>query len=179
MSENSEPSRIFSVQVQRIMTLRRAAPSDADRLSQLINSFSHLFFARSDGSGADRFVEATTPAALRVLVVRPDINYLIGEWNDALCGATAIRKGRHLHHLFVAPAFQGRGVGKRLWLAARDAAMAAGNPGEFTVNASLNAVPVYQRFGFELVGVSQQTNGLIFQPMKLVNRAGSSAASCP
>jgi Acetyltransferase (GNAT) domain len=32
----------------------------------------------------------------------------------------------------------------------------------------LNAVAVYQRFGFESVGGPMQDNGLVFQPMKLV-----------
>ena len=161
------------------MTIRQATPDDADQLSALIGSLAHFFFSTPDGGGAEKFVEATTPAALRIFVARPDINYLIGEWDGEFCGAAAIRECRHLHHLFVAPAYQGRGTGKQLWLAARDAALAAGNPGEFTVNASLNAVPVYRRFGFEPVGGPQQGNGLIFQPMKLVYRSDEASALAP
>ena len=161
------------------MTVRQATPDDADQLGQLIESLAHFFFATPGGYGADKFVEATTPTALRIFVARPDINYLIGEWDGEFCGAAAIRECRHLHHLFVAPACQGRGIGRQLWAAARDAAMAAGNPGKFTVNASLNAVPVYQRFGFEPIGGPQLGNGLIFLPMKLVYRSGEASALAP
>ena len=112
-------------------------------------------------------------------MVRPDVNFLIAEEDGAFCGAVGLREHRHLHHLFVAPKFQRRGIGWQLWRAVRDTAMAAGNPGKFTVNASLNAVPVYQRFGFESVGGPQQGNGLIFQPMTLVYRAGEPLAATP
>lgn len=100
-------------------------------------------------------------------MARPEMIYFVGENDGLLCGAVAIRDRGHLLHLFVAPAFQGRGIGNQLWAAARNAALASGGTGEFTVNASLNAVAVYRRFGFETVGALQQANGLIFQPMKL------------
>ena len=47
------------------------------------------------------------------------------------------------------------------------AALQAGNPGKFTVNSSLNAVPVYQRFGFVANGPVVQKHGIAFQPMLL------------
>jgi GNAT superfamily N-acetyltransferase len=149
-----------------MLRIRQANPVDASQISTLISSLAHLFFASSDGRGADKFREGVTPQALAEFIVRPDITYLIGEEDGVFCGATALREHRHLQHLFVVPKFQGHGVGRMLWSAARDTAMSAGNPGEFTVNASLNAVPVYQRFGFESVGGPQQKNGLIFQAMK-------------
>jgi hypothetical protein len=45
--------------------------------------------------------------------------------------------------------------------------MRAGNPGQFTVNASLNAVPVYEKFGFVQQGEAQRMHGICFQPMRL------------
>ena len=159
-----------------MLTIRQASPDDADQISKLISSLSHFFFAVPEGSGAENFADDITPEALRIFVARPDVHYLTGEWRGEFCGAAAIRKPRHLHHLFVAPAHHGRGIGRQLWLAARDAALAAGNPGEFTVNASLNAVPVYERFGFERFGTPQQANGLIFQPMRLMCADGKPPA---
>jgi GNAT superfamily N-acetyltransferase len=150
-----------------MLTLRRATPDDADQISRLIASLADLFYASPDGAGAERFRDAITPEAVALLVVRPEMIYLVAEEGGSVCGAVAIREKRHLLHLFVAPGFQRGGIGSRLWAAARDAALAAGNTGGFTVNASLNAVPVYLRFGFDLVGTPQQANGLIFQPMKL------------
>jgi GNAT superfamily N-acetyltransferase len=151
-----------------MLQIRQGNAADTGQISALITSLAHLFLASPDGNGAEMFKEAITPEALALFIVRPDVNYLVGEVGGEFCGAVAVFEHRHLRHLFVAPKFQGRGIGGQLWRAARDAAMAAGNPGEFTVNASLNAVPVYQRFGFEWVGGPQQNNGLVFQPMKLV-----------
>jgi GNAT superfamily N-acetyltransferase len=162
-----------------MLQIRLANPADADPISALITSLAHLFLASPDGNGADQFREAVTPEALALYVARPDVNYLVGEVDGEFCGAVAVFEHRHLRHLFVAPKFQGRGIGGQLWAAARDAALVAGNPGEFTVNASLNAVLVYQRFGFESVGGSAQKNGLIFQPMKLVYRVGEAFAVLP
>jgi GNAT superfamily N-acetyltransferase len=150
-----------------MLQIRQANSADAVPISALITSLAHLFLASTDDNGAAQFRKAVTPGALALYMVRPDVNYLVGEVGGEFCGAVAVFEHRHLRHLFVAPKFQGCGIGKQLWSAARDAALAAGNPGEFTVNASLNAVPVYRRFGFEPVGAPLQNNGLIFQPMKL------------
>jgi GNAT superfamily N-acetyltransferase len=151
-----------------MLQIRQANAADAVPVSALITSLAHLFLASPDGRDADKFRQAITPRALALFMVRPDVNYLVGEVSGEFCGAIAVFGQRHLRHLFVAPQFQGRGIGRQLWSAARDAALVAGNPGEFTVNASLNAVAVYQRFGFESVGGPMQDNGLVFQPMKLV-----------
>ena len=162
-----------------MITLRPATPDDAEQLSQLIGALAPFFFATPDGAGAEKFVEAVTPQAMALYMVRPDVHYLIAEEDGAFCGAVGLREHRHLHHLFVAPKFQRRGIGWQLWRAVRNAALVAGNPGKFTVNASLNAVPVYQRFGFESVGGPQQGNGLLFQPMKLDYRADKAFAATP
>ena len=159
-----------------MLTIRNATPSDADSISALITSLAHLFLASPDGRDADKFRQAITPEALALFMVRPDVNYLVGEVQGEFCGAVCVFAHRHLRHLFVAPKYQGSGIGRQLWAAARDAALVAGNPGEFTVNASLNAVPVYQRFGFASVGGLQQDNGLIFQPMKLVYATNNALA---
>ena len=47
-------------------------------------------------------------------------------------------------------------------------AVRSGNPGRFTVNSSINAVPVHERFGFVPSGPSVETDGVGVQPMLLV-----------
>jgi GNAT superfamily N-acetyltransferase len=146
---------------------RKTTASDAAKISELIYSLMHLFFAEPDGKGADHFVQMSTPSGLASFMAQPNINYLLGEDDGVFCGVVAVRNNSHLQHLYVVPSFQGRGVGKHLWETARDLAVAAGNSGEFTVNASLNAVSFYERMGFESVGDVSLTGGLRFQPMKL------------
>ena len=93
-------------------------------------------------------------------------NWLVpAEADGALVGLVAMRDHSHLYHLFVAPAWQGRGLARALWQQVRQAALEAGNPGRFTVNASVNAVPVYGRFGFVATGPRVEKNGIAFVPM--------------
>jgi GNAT superfamily N-acetyltransferase len=146
---------------------RKTNASDAEKISELIYSLMHLFFSESDGKGAENFLQMSTPAGLAAFMVQPNINYLLGEEDGVFCGVVAVRNNSHLQHLYVVPSFQGRGVGKYLWETARDQAAAAGNNGEFTVNASLNAVPFYKRMGFVATGDVLLAGGLRFQPMKL------------
>jgi len=44
----------------------------------------------------------------------------------------------------------------------------AGNPGGFTVNASDCAVPAYERLGLRCTGSTQEGNGVLYNPMKIV-----------
>ncbi len=146
---------------------RKTVASDAEKISELIYSLIHLFFAEPDGKGAEHFLQMSTPAGLAAFMAQPNINYLLGEDDGVFCGVVAVRNNSHLQHLYVAPSFQGRGVGKYLWETARDQAIAAGNNGEFTVNSSLNAIPFYKRMGFDATGDVSLTGGLRFQPMKM------------
>ncbi len=83
----------------------------------------------------------------------------------------ALRDNQHLFHLFVAPTYHGTGLARRLWEVVRNAAVAKGNPGDFTVNSSLNAVVVYSKFGFIPTSEVKQMHGISFQPMAVMGGA--------
>jgi GNAT superfamily N-acetyltransferase len=89
-----------------------------------------------------------------------------------LC-AIAGRDNSHVHHLFIGEPFQGRGTARALWQLAKAEAIRAGNPGRFTVNSSVNAVPVCERFGFVASGRRVETDRVGFQPMLLVEAKNS------
>ena len=146
---------------------RKTTASDAEKISELIYSVMHLFLAEPDGKGAEHFLQMSTPAGIISFMAQPNINYLLGEEDGVFCGVVAVRNYSHLQHLYIVPAFQGRGVGRYLWETVRDQAVIAGNDGHFTVNASLNAIPFYERMAFESVGDVSLAGGLRFQPMKL------------
>jgi GNAT superfamily N-acetyltransferase len=152
-----------------MINIRKATATDAEKISELIYSLMHLFLVEPDGKGAEHFLHMSTPAELASFVAQPNINYLLGEDDSVFCGVVAVRNNSHLQHLYIVPSFQGRGVGKYLWETARDQAVASGNGGDFTVNASLNAVPFYKRMGFEATGDVSLAGGLRFQPMKLID----------
>ena len=152
-----------------MITLRKAKTSDAVQVSELIYSHMHLFLTEPNGVGAENFLKNSTTAGLAAFMLQPDINYLIGEDEGVFCGAVAVRNHSHLQHLYIVPAYQKRGLGKYLWETARNQAAAAGNDGQFTVNAVLSAIPFYERMGFAAVGDVSLAGGLRFQPMKLID----------
>lgn len=161
------------------MQIRPATPADAARISALIMGLSHTFTLRPDGAGAEKFLEGITPAAIAGYLASPEYAYLVAEEEGEMAGTVGVRGNTHLYHLFVHPAFQGRGLSRRLWDAARQAALRAGNPGEFTVNASMYALPIYQRFGFAPTGPRAEMNGVAFTPMKLVLAGEGEPAHAP
>lgn len=152
--------------------VRTARPDDAGPISRLIHSLSGPFLKSPSGEGAAPFFASITEASIAGYIAAPHFDYRVAEGAAGLVAAVALRDDKHLFHLFVAPAHQRRGLGRELWGLVRDAALARGNPGEFTVNASLNAVPVYMRFGFVPMAEVQHVHGISFVPMALRGQAG-------
>jgi GNAT superfamily N-acetyltransferase len=149
------------------MNIRSATPQDAGDISTLILGVAHYFTLNPDGVGAEDFLKTISRDSIEGYINAPNINYLAGFIDDTLVGVVAIRDNKHLHHLFVSPLFQRRGISRKLWNHAVEMAIQLGNPGEFTVNSTPYAAPVYASFGFEAVGRKIETSGIAFIPMKL------------
>jgi GNAT superfamily N-acetyltransferase len=147
------------------MQIRIATSADAAPISALIQNLSGPFFLSSDRAGAEPFLDSINEQAILNYVTSNNFSYLIAEDAGVLAGVVAIRDNKHLFHLFVASAYQGTGLGRRLWEVVRSAAIAKGNAGDFTVNSSLNAIAVYSKFGFSPTSEVRQMHGISFQPM--------------
>ena len=157
------------------MQVQRAVVADAQRISSLICSLSAPFFLSSCGEGAEPFLASVGESATRRYIVASNFNYLVAKSAGQLAGVIAVRDNNHLFHLFIATAFQGKGLARELWQLAKANAVQAGNPGRFTVNSSLGAVPIYERFGFVPSGPRVEQNGIAFQPMSLIEPPVSKA----
>ena len=151
------------------MILQQATTADAPAIRALIASVSHHCTIDPSGKGAERFFATVAPTAIAGYIADPRYCYLVAIDGDALAGVAALRDGRHVYHLFIAPAFQRRGLSRMLWLAMRDRAE-PGTP-SFTVNSSLYAVSVYERFGFVATGPKVEMDGVAFVPMQLAANA--------
>lgn len=149
------------------MEIRTASVDDAAAVSALIGSVMHHLTLHPDGAGAERFIGTMTVAAIADTIRAPNMRYLAGFHGEQLVAAVALRDNRHLFHLFVAPAFQRRGYATRLWEVVRDEAIARGNPGYFTVNSSIYAIPLYAALGFRPAGERTEVNGIAFLAMDL------------
>jgi GNAT superfamily N-acetyltransferase len=156
------------------MRVEAATVSDADEISALIVELSEPFFLSPSRDGAEPFLASVSAEAERGYLSAANFSYYVARSKSTLAGFVALRNNSHLFHLFVAKAFQGRHLASQLWATAKANALQAGNPGEFTVNSSLIAAPVYERFGFVREGEVQRMHGISFQPMRL--RSGQNGA---
>jgi GNAT superfamily N-acetyltransferase len=152
------------------MRIRPLTDNDFPAVAQLMRSLSLEFFL-DEGSldAAERFVRDNDETGLRGFV-GTGIVYHVAERDDQLLGFIAVREHQHLFHMFVDKRYHRQGNARALWTVARLAALEAGNPGVFTVNASNHALPVYLAMGFVQTQATQLVNGLYFNPMQLDGR---------
>jgi len=150
------------------MHIRPGNPGDANAVASLIASFRAILTLDPGGAGAEQFLASVSEEAERQHLESPDrYAYLVAELAGHMVGIVAMRDRTHLFHLFVAAAHQRMGIGRTLWEQARQLSLRAGPVAEFTVNSSLNAVPVYLSFGFVPAGAVTQEHGIAFLPMRL------------
>ena len=96
--------------------------------------------------------------------------YYVTEVDGVLAGFIALRENKHVFHVFVDKRYHRRGLARAMFETVRRSAIAAGNPGLFTVNASNYAVPLYEKLGFVRTDGTLCRNGLEFNPMQLDGR---------
>ncbi len=153
------------------MKIRAATPADAEHIGSLIIELSAPFYTSPTRAGAEPFLASVSAEAQHRNLSSSNFLYYVAESNSRLVGVVALRDNSHLFHLFVASSYQRTGLATQLWGIVKAEVIAMGNPGQFTVNASLNAVPVYERFGFVRKGEVQHMHGISFQPMHLQGSA--------
>ena len=149
------------------MNIRSATPADARSLAELIASFQSTLTLEPSGVGAEQYVASVSEEAERQYLESPRYTYFVTEHEGEVLGFVAMRDRTHLFHLFVRAEYQRQGIASSLWRHAREHAVRAGEPCVFTVNSSLNAVVVYERFGFVPSGAEVQAHGIAFLPMRL------------
>jgi ribosomal protein S18 acetylase RimI-like enzyme len=149
-------------------TIRPARIEDSERIAKLISELAVTFIVHEfSPEGRGRFMAEHTTASIEERI-RAGFSYHVAEVSSEIVGVVGVRDSSHLYHLFVAEAFHGRGLGRKLWEHAKTICFEKGSLGAFTVNASRNAVAVYERFGFVVTAPVQDIGGVRFVPMKLV-----------
>jgi GNAT superfamily N-acetyltransferase len=149
------------------MGIRLATSDDAERISGLIVTLADKFIANElSPSGRRNLLGALDVESIRKYFA-DGLRYHVYEDGDDLVGVVATRENRHLFNLFVAERAQWRGIARLLWKTAREACLAAGADGDFTVNASRYAVAMYEKFGFKRVGPEVVKDEVIVIPMRL------------
>jgi hypothetical protein len=148
-------------------TLRPALVADAPAIVALIDDLMPFLTLHPDGAGAEKFIEHCRQPAIEGYLSQSRYAYLLAHIDGELAGVVAMRDNTHLFHMFVPRALHQRGMARRLWQAVRDASIAGGNTTGFTVNASLYALPLYERLGFVATGPKVEMDGIAFVPMRM------------
>jgi len=149
------------------MLIRPLEAADIPAVAGLLRELAREYIVHeSPPQGASTFLAENDEMGVRGFLARGHV-YHVAVVDGELAGFVAVRDHSHLFHLFVGKRWHRRGLARALWEKAREAAIAAGGDGVFTVNSSNFAVPVYEAFGFTRVGPTQCAKGLYFNPMRL------------
>lgn len=146
------------------MIIRRATIEDAGKISALIKSLAQYFAAKADGSVDSLLLTTIEPQAINSYIECEKFQYFVGVIDAQIVGVMAVREESHLFHFFVAESWQGKGLARSFWEHARQRAATVGIQ-RITVNSSLFAVPIYERFGFNKLGEKRETKGIAYVPM--------------
>ena len=145
---------------------RAGSPADAEAIADLIASFQSELTDDASGAGAEDFLASVSLQSERNYLASDRYRYLLAFAGSHLAGFIAIRDRSHLFHLFVERAHQRQGIARIMWEHALRELCVPNGDGAFTVNSSLQAVPVYQAFGFTAAGPAQRKHGISFVPMR-------------
>lgn len=145
--------------------IRKADHRDAADISAVVSDLTLRYIARGfSEQGRQRLARSMTPERIARHIDEGYL-YLVAHLEHRIIGVAGIRACTHLYHLFVTESHQGRGIGTRLWHAARDRCCREGRQRVFTVNASLDARAFYEKLGFDAVAGPLNREGVIAIPM--------------
>lgn len=143
--------------------LRAAVAADAAAIGALILDLAPDFAPQPGAALPPAFTASLAPERLAQRIDDPDHRFWVAERDGRILGVIALARGTHVLYLFVDRSCHRGGVARALWERALAQTAAAQT---WTVNASVYAVPVYRRFGFEPTGPAELRNGLRCVPMR-------------
>lgn len=144
------------------VTIRKARESDAEEISALILSLARYYISEPNAPEVRPFLETLSPGETADRINSDEFGCFVAEKENEICGVIAVREKTHIYHLFVQSKSHRQGIAGALW----QYILNNSDAGVFTVNSSLFAVPIYEKFGFEVVSEPQEAEGLIFVPME-------------
>ena len=147
--------------------IREAQVEDAEAITDLIVGAAKFFLAETSGKEAEDFFGTVSAEAMRRRILDPSFQKLVAIVEGEMAGVLVMQENGHLYHLFVGERYHRQGLARQMWDRAREDAMAAGNPGTFTLNSTLYAVSVYESLGFRATGERVRKYGAEFVAMRL------------
>ena len=143
--------------------IRPAISDDIPEIHTLVIELSVYFLAPGDLRLPDWFAQTLTNKAFEERFIDDEYDSFVCQRDNRIVGYGSIRQTGRLFHLFVAEQYHRQGIATALWQAMKNSVVTD----HYTVNASLCAVPIYERFGFRKTEDVQRRRELTYQPMRL------------
>lgn len=144
------------------MSIRKAINRDAPRLRSLVTDLARYYLRDPGSKLPDWLASSLREAEFVARLTSNDYCNYVYVLDGQVVAYISIRRPGHLYHLFVAASHQGEGIGRLLWEYASKQTKVC----TFTVRSSMNAVPVYKRFGFVESAPAGEEDGVLYQPME-------------
>ncbi len=146
--------------------IRNAVSSDAGAISALVSALTREHIAASLGVGGLETLLASMDTAATNQRIADGWIHLVACRGEELCAVLVVKPPQHLYHLFVRSDLHRSGLATKKLGIADDRVSSLTGSGLASVNSSLTAVAIYERFGFELDGDVVEMDGVRFQPMR-------------
>jgi predicted N-acetyltransferase YhbS len=143
------------------LEVRKIMSTEYERVADVVNSsFQHLAVQYQSPKGIATFTQYSSSDAIAERDLAGATTY-VALIQNIIIGMLQVHDGSHVAMLFVLPELQSRGVGRALVKAADAESKLK------TVNASVNSVMAYMRYGFMPCGADQiAPEGTRFVPMQ-------------
>lgn len=130
--------------------MRLARADDAPAVCRLVRRVARRWVMPGQPSEAVEALEQSLSARAIRQRIEADLRFHLAFVAGVLVGVASVRNDSHIVHLFVGTRYQGRGIARKLWDRLRNDCERRAGTRVFTLNAADGAIPVYQRFGFEV-----------------------------
>jgi GNAT superfamily N-acetyltransferase len=144
------------------ISTRRADKDDAKHLRDLVSSLSHFYLPQDNLKLPHWFLASIGIEQFEARLKNIDFTNIVAEIDNCVVGYISIQENNHLYHLFVSQKYQRKGIARQLWSEAQKTCLSS----KYTVNSSIYAIPVYEKFGFVAVGSTSEKDGIKYQLME-------------
>ena len=144
------------------MEIKRAEIDDIEAIRILVNSLSHVYLSESNSTLPDWFSLTLSNTEFKKRISSLEFSNFVAVIDGKIVAFIALKNKCHLYHLFVSIDYQRKGVARKLW----QTAISESDCNVFTVRSSINAIPVYKKFGFVESGLPAEKDGIKYQQME-------------
>jgi GNAT superfamily N-acetyltransferase len=146
------------------ISTRRADKDDAQHLRNLVSSLSHFYLSQDNLDLPQWFSASIGLDQFEARLESAEFTNIIAEIDNYIVGYISIQENNYLYHLFVAQKYQRKGIARQLWIEVQKTCSSL----KYTVNSSIYAIPIYEKFGFIALESIREKDGIKYQLMEFI-----------